>query len=140
MSDETSPLFDPASLAETPRRRPGRPRKVEDPTENEVLSDIGDVASADDAGTVDTTEMLYEITVQRSMDGGQQDIFLGPNGRTVILKRGEKVVVDAGILECLNHAVETFYEPAPTQDDPMATRPADRMRYPYVMHKFYPKK
>lgn len=146
MSDEVEPVID-AAAEPAPRKR-GRPSAAE---RTRALMDAvasGDMATAkveqealaEEIVADETAEMLYDITVQRSLDGGPSDVFLGPNGRTVHIRRGSRVTVDAEILEALNLAVETFYEDAPTPENPYHKEPVDRMRFPYILHRSYTRK
>lgn len=144
MSDEVEPVTDVST--EAPRRRGRPPLDRSRALLDAVASGDQEAVQAEREALVEevvadeTADMLYDITVQRSLDGGPSDVFLGPNGRTVTIRRGTRVTVDAGILEALNLAVETFFEDAPTPDNPYHKAPVDRMRYPYILHRQYKRK
>lgn len=90
------------------------------------IADIGDISStADNSGTTENLSDIVELNAHGQDfcgdkveilipstrgDDGKDDVFVGVNGSTFLIKRDEKVRIPVEILEALNNAVQKEYE------------------------------
>jgi len=86
----------------------------------EIPEPAGDIAPA-------STAKKYEITIATD-SRDKQPVFVSVNGRSYVIKRGEKVTVPASVVEVLSNAVQYVY-------DPQTLERQEVLSYPFQTHR-----
>lgn len=78
-------------------------------------------------------EPMVEITIHTQEGaGGKRPIFVGVNGRGILIPRNQRVPIKHRYLGALEGAIETKYE---FDEEAKANMPRDLPSYPYQVHK-----
>lgn len=79
------------------------------------------------------TEPMVSLTIhQQEGPGGKRAVFVGVNGRAILIPRNKPSEVKLRYLRALENAIETKYE---YDEDAKANLPRDMPSYPYQVHR-----
>lgn len=90
-------------------------------------SDIGAAAQTAPEAPAATAEKRYEIIIA-THDQDKQAVPVGVNGKTWLIKRGEKVIVPECVVENLRNAVQFQYDPATMERTEVMSYPFQVLR------------
>lgn len=78
-------------------------------------------------------EPMVELTIHTQEGaGGKRAVFVGVNGRALLIPRNKRCEVKLRYLKALENAIETKYE---FDEDVKANTPRETPSYPYQVHK-----
>lgn len=84
------------------------------------------------AAAVVVTEPMVELTIHtQEGPGGKRPVFVGVNGKGILIPRNKPVKVKLRYFEALKNAIETKYE---FDEDAKANMPREMPSYPYQTH------
>lgn len=85
------------------------------------------------ASTKEVSEPMVSLTVhQQEGPGGKRPVFVGVNGRAILIPRNKQCEVKLRYLVALQNAVETKYE---YDDEAKANMPIELPSYPHQVHR-----
>jgi len=83
--------------------------------------------------TENNVEKRVRIKILSTQDGDNSDVFLGVNGHTMNIKRGEEVSIPQSFIDVLNNSVIDTTTQEKREDGTNINRRIQIQRYPYIM-------
>lgn len=78
-------------------------------------------------------EKRVRIKILATQDGDNSDVFLGVNGFTMMIRRGEEVAIPQSFIDVLNNSVIDTTTQETREDGTKFSRCVQIQRYPYIM-------
>lgn len=82
---------------------------------------------------VASVEKRVRIKILATQDGDNSDVFLGVNGFTMMIRRGEEVAIPQSFIDVLNNSVIDTTTQETREDGTKFSRRVQIQRYPYIM-------